>query len=104
MCDCQKNGSQFNSFYNEYTDGTYANADGRGTSFLEGLVDGFLGTDEQQLAPNPNPTGMDMGMGMQTPPTPPTESFWKRNGLMIGGVVVLGAVITGILIFKSRNK
>jgi hypothetical protein len=21
MCDCQKNGSQFNSFYNEYTDG-----------------------------------------------------------------------------------
>jgi hypothetical protein len=101
MCDCQKNGSQFNSFYNEYTDGTYANADGRGTSFLEGLVGGFLGTNEQQPAPTPPQTGM----GMQTPPpSPPTESFWKRNGLMIGGVVVLGAVITGILIFKNRNK
>jgi hypothetical protein len=100
MCDCQKNGSQFNSFYNEYTDGTYANADGRGTSFLEGLVDGFLGTDEQQPAPAPPQTGM--GMGMPTPP--PTESFWKRNGLMIGGVVVLGVVITGILIYKGRNK
>ncbi len=100
MCDCQKNGSQFNSFYNEYTDGTYANADGRGTSFLEGLVDGFLGTNEQQPPPAPPQTGM----GMQTPPQPPTESFWKRNGLMIGGVVVLGVVITGILIYKGRNK
>ncbi len=99
MCDCQNKGSQFNSFYNEYTDGTYNNADGRGTSFLEGLVGGFLGTNEQQPPPAPPQTGM----GMQTPP-PPTESFWKRNGLMIGGVVVLGAVITGILIFKSRNK
>jgi hypothetical protein len=102
MCDCQKNGSQFNSFYNEYTDGTYANADGRGTSFLEGLVGGFLGTNEQEPATAPPQTGM--GMGMQTPPTPPTESFWKKNGLMIGGFVVLGAVITGILIYKGRNK
>jgi hypothetical protein len=101
MCDCQKNGSQFNSFYNEYTDGTYANADGRGTSFLEGLVGGFLGTNDEEPAPAPIPTGM----GMQTPPpTPPTESFWKKNGLMIGGFVVLGAVVTGILIYKGRNK
>ena len=102
MCDCQKNGSQFNSFYNEYTDGTYANADGRGASFFEGLIGGFLGTNQQEPAPTPNPTGMDSMT--PPPPPPPTESFWKKNGLMIGGVVVLGAVITGILIFKNRNK
>ena len=101
MCDCKKNNSQFNTFYNDYTDGTYANADGKGTSFFEGLIGGFLGTNQQQPAPNPNPTDM----GSMTPPPPPTEkTFLQKYGLMIGGFVVLGAVITGVLIYKNKNS
>lgn len=100
MCDCQKNNNQFNSFYNDYTDGTYANADGRGLSFLDGFIDSFTGANNQpQDMQTPTPTNM----GMQTP-TPPTQTFWQRNGLMIIGFGVLGAVITGILIYKGRNK
>jgi hypothetical protein len=101
MCDCQKNNNnQFNSFYNQYTDGTYANADGTGLDFLEGFVDTFTGSGNQNQGmqtPPPN-------MGMQTPPPPPTQTFWQRNGLMIIGFGVLGAVITGILIFKGKRQ
>lgn len=102
MCDCQKNNNnQFNSFYNNYTDGTYANADGRGLSFLDGFIDAFTGTNDQpQGMQTPPPTNM----GMQTTPPPSNQTFWQKNGLMIIGFGVLGAVITGILIFKGRNK
>jgi hypothetical protein len=101
MCDCKKNNSNFNTFYNDYTDGTYANADGKGTSFFQGLIGGFLGTNEPTQAPtgNQQPTMM----GSMTPP-PATDKTWlQKNGLMLIGFGVLGAVITGVLIYKNRN-
>lgn len=101
MCDCQKNNSNFNTFYNDYTDGTYANADGKGASFFQGLFGGFLGTNQ----PTEQPTGTQQPtmMGSMTPPQPTNQTFWQKNGLMIIGFGALGAVITGILIYKNRN-